>query len=80
MLKASKQYVSRRKKFVKKPFDFDVTSLQTVLHRKKSGSEKKLYFQRNDFVAVRNENGVIFDHKQLLCYVTQNKAFLKLLH
>ena len=58
VLKARKQYVSKRKKFAKKPFDFNVTTVSSTLHHKESGSEKKLYFQRNDFIAVRNEDGM----------------------
>jgi len=58
VFKASKQYVSKRKKFVKKPFDYNVTASTTV-HHKESRSENKLYFQRNDFIAVRSEDGMI---------------------
>lgn len=58
MLKASKRYVSKRKKFAKKPFDFNSTTASRTSHHKSSGLEKKLYFQCNDFIAVRSENGM----------------------
>jgi len=59
-LKVGKQYVSKRKKFVKKPFDYNVSTASATVHQE-SRSEKKLYFHRNDFVAVRSVDGMIVE-------------------